>query len=253
MLYVEAHDEIGGELVLSGGEPGRDDFWFELGLGGVLHGEGRFTDTDYGIGQTLFSETFSAVSSSASSASLRIAMPFVNPLELKGVRIAPYLVAHTQARSVTAFGLECGAACPARAALPADMAVIDMISHRVDLGAGIRLERQLGTQGTLHLRAELTGGHLDLRSSHHLRTAQSDLGPTPNIHYQFNTVGMHVETGYTHALNETTSLAGSVFVEGHMGGGTAVLGVSSRAPTPPLPAFASGLAIGVVLGGAVSF
>lgn len=195
------------------------DGWFELVAGFPIAGGGTFADRDYEAGQALYSETFSDLAIGGfGDASLRFSLPG-GDWQVGGLDVQPYAVVSGGLASYAAKGLRCGAACPS-GTLPDTITVIGQDVFSASAGIGALVERRVSEQGTLDFRVEVAGGYMGVSDSHYFRLV--DLGPVPNIAYDFATLGVFTELGYTHAVSDTATIRAGVFAEGQLGFGRVI-------------------------------
>lgn len=225
--------------------------WFELVAGFPIAGGGTFADRDYEAGQALYSETFSDIALGGfGDASLRFSLPGNGNWQVGGVAVQPYVVAGAGLRSYAANGLRCGAACPS-GPMPNTITVIGQDVFSASAGLGALVEQRVSDKGALDFQVEVAGGYMGVSDSHYFRLP--DLGPVPNIHYDFATVGVSAELGYTHAVSETAKVRAGVFAEGQLGFGSVVFNTAGGGTGPAIPAWSHALSGGVVLGASVAF
>lgn len=225
------------------------DGWFELVAGFPIAGGGTFGDRDYEAGQTLYSETFSDLAIGGfGDASLRFSLPGED-WQVGGLDVQPYVVIGAGLASYAARGLRCGVACPSGPMLNT-RTVIGQDVFSASAGIGALLEREVSEHGTLDFRVEVAGGYMGVSDSHYFRP---DLGPVPNIAYDFATLGVFTELGYAHAVSETAKIRVGVFAEGQLGFGRVVFNSAGGGSGPAIPAWSHALSGGVVLGTSVAF
>jgi hypothetical protein len=224
--------------------------WVELIAGFPIAGGGTFGDRDYEAGQVLYSETFSDIAiGGGGDVTLRFSLPGDENWRLGGVAVQPYVVAGGGLRSYAAKGLRCGAACPS-GAWPNTFTMIGQDIFTASAGFGTRVEAQVSERGMLDARVEVAGGYLGVSDSHYFRP---DLGPVPNIAYDFATFGVSAEVGYTHAVTDNARVRAGLFADGQLGFGNVVFNSAGGGTGPAIPAWSHSLAGGVVLGTSISF
>ena len=235
------------EFVLNGrGEEG----WFDLVAGFPIAGGGTFGDRDYEAGQALYSETFSDIELGAGgNVRLRFGLPTEEDLVWNGMAVRPYATAGLGLERYAANGLTCGAACPS-GPFPSSVTVIGQDLLSASAGLGVWLEKQISEVEAIDLRLEVSGGYLGVSDSHYLRP---DLGPVPNISYDFATLGVLAEAGYRYRLPEGVEFSASVFGGGQLGLGGVTFGNASGPQTGPLMAWSLAGEAGVTLGASVPF
>ena len=244
------------EFVLNGrGNEG----WFDLVAGFPIAGGGTFGDRDYEAGQALYSETFSAIElGMGGNVRLRFGLPTEDDPVWNGMAVRPYATAGLGLERYAANGLTCGAACPS-GPLPSSVTTIGQDLLSASAGLGVWLEKDISEVEAIDLRLEVSGGYLGVSDSHYLRVWKAppatgyDLGPVPNISYDFATLGVLAEAGYRYRLPEGVEFSASVFAGGQLGLGGVTFGNAGGPQTGPLTAWSLAGEAGVTLGATVPF
>lgn len=227
------------------------DGWFDLIAGFPIAGGGTFGDRDYEAGQALYSETFSAIElGMGGNVRLRFGLPTEDDPVWNGMAVRPYATAGLGLERYAANGLTCGAACPS-GPRPSSVTVIGQDLLSASAGFGVWLEKDISEAEAIDLRLEVSGGYLGVSDSHYLRFA--DLGPVPNISYDFATLGVLAEAGYRYRLPEGVEFSASVFAGGQLGLGGVTFGNAGGPQTGPLTAWSLAGEAGVTLGATVPF
>lgn len=241
------------EFVVSGRSADPDGGWFDLLIGAPIASNGTFLDRDYNAGQILFSDTSSnVVIEGIREITGRVSLPGWHFDGDEGRAFSPYLVASGQFSRFEARGLGCNTVCaPGYFPIASDIAVIGQDTLGLEAGVGLLMTQVLDDGGSIDARVELRGGYRHVSDSHYFRLV--DLGPTPNIFYDFGTIGVHAGLGYTHKLSETGALRAGLFVDGQAGFGTVVFNQAGGGTSPAMPAWSSSLSAGVTLGASFSF
>ena len=229
------------------------DGWFDLVAGFPIAGGGTFGDRDYEAGQALYSETFSDIALGAGaggSVSLRYGLPTDGTVAWNGMAVRPFLSAGLGLERYAAEGLRCGDACPS-GSYSNDVTEIGQDLLTASAGLGVWLEHEISPAETLDLRFEVNGGYLGVSDSHYLRL--SDLGPVPNIAYDFATLGARGEIGYRYETDNDVTLSASAFAGGQLGLGGVTFGSASTGQSGPYWAWSVAGDAGVSIGASVPF
>lgn len=195
---------------------------------------GTFHDTDYRVGNVLFSDTWSDVYGGKLQGSVKFAPPQLSSFQLGSGQFRPYVLVSAQSTSLTAHGLTCVMAC-AIGPLPSGQAVIEHAIFAADIGIGGAWHIDKA-DGQLAIYAELSAGRLGVFDSHLLR---ADLGPTPNILYEFATLSGLLGFSQSWDISDTLSLNLAGEIQGKYGVGDATFGPKRFAPLGPYPAWLS--------------
>lgn len=203
--------------------------WFDFLLMGAPVSGGTFTDSDYFAGHVLGSETLSSVGiGGAVSGELRVSLPRGPGWSFRGAPIEPYAVLRGGHRRLSALGLSCGAICPTFSPMGPDVAVIDEDIWSAAAGLGVQTALPLTPEDILTLGADLAAGLTTVADSHNSR---ADLGPTPNVLYDFATIAARGHVDYEHRLAEAIALHLRLDMGAQAGFGRANFG--PRSPKPP--------------------
>lgn len=225
--------------------------WTSVGISVPLQAVGVFRDTDYLVGQTLYSETFSEVGLEGSaSGRLALGTEIASGPGGAGQSIRPYLFARIGHLSLAARGLECGEICGVPEAVGPGEDVIRHAISDLEAGMGAAFTFPLSPGHALELGAELALGRRIVEDSHLLR---ADLGPLPNITYDLGTIRARADLGYTWSLANSLDLTLSGFAEGLVGAGAVTFLASAKSPMEPVPANVWQLNAGAALSAGVSF
>ncbi len=228
--YLPVHRAVIGLGVRGTGLPRGG--WLDAGMTLGVAGTGRFRDLDFLAGQVLLSETFSdAKLVDSLGLGLRYA-PLSRPFARGRHAAAPFVSARLGTSMISALNLRCGAVC---AVLPALAPGTEVISHRIyDAGAGGGLELgfNLSARDSLNLTGEVTAGYRRVDDSHLLRP---DLGPVPNIRFEYAFVRGGLELSYTRRTRNGTTLSLGAFATLAAGAGRTSLAIATPAPLGQFP------------------
>lgn len=230
------------------GRSGPSGPWFDLAGTIGLSSDGNFRDADFYSGQVLSSETFSrGLSAREYGLNLRFSGNGWVWGDFSGFAVRPYLFGGVRQRNLSARGLRCGAICTALPSVTADREVIGQDMFDIYAGPGLWLESQLSPRQRIDLKGEVGLGYRHVADSHRLRP---DLGPAPNIGYDFTLARAHVELNYTHAITDIANLTIGAFGGGALGRGHVTY---ASMPGQPLPAKTWEWNVGLSIGLNVDF
>lgn len=208
--------------------------WFDLTATIGLTSGGSFRDADFYRGQVLFSETLSkGLSADEYGLNLRFSGDNWVWGDYSGFVLRPYLAGGIRQRRLSARGLRCGDICGALPSVAAGREVIGQNVLDFYAGPGLWLEKELSPRQRIDLKGEIGLGYRHVADSHRLRP---DLGPTPNIEYDFALVRAHAELNYVHAITDKAGLTIGMFGGGALGRGHVTYAALTDTPFRSLPA-----------------
>ncbi|WP_127145564.1 hypothetical protein [Pelagibacterium montanilacus] len=209
--------------------------WYDLtARAGILSG-GQFRDSDYYSGQVTFSDTLSDVALEGSfSLALRGADGGWGSWAVGSFQASPYVVGSLGYRQFDAVGLDCSVGCtqPDFSVFD-DVVVITQDVFDVQAGPGIRLVQQIDADQRVEIHGEVMAGYRHVADSHHFR---NDLGPTPNILFDFAVASASIDVAYMRQISEGAEISLGAFADGGLGYGQATFWAQSDEPVSGLPA-----------------